>query len=53
VLYSLDGVSFVNALSFNQPMTASGISLHAGNWSGVDETILIDYAFDLANPIIP
>jgi hypothetical protein len=50
VLYSLDGSSFVSALTFNQPMTTNAISVYAGNWSGVDQTVLIDYAFDVANP---
>ena len=34
-------------------MAVNAISLHAGNWSGTPETVLIDYAFDTAYPIVP
>ena len=51
--YSTDGTNFISAYSETKSMTVNAISLHAGNWSGTAETVLIDYAFDTANPIAP
>ena len=53
VSYSLDGVSFVPADTFVQPMTVSQISVYAGNDGSTAHTAIVDYFFNTASPISP
>ena len=53
VWYSLDGASFTQGVSFNQPLTVSSVGIYAANDESAPHTMIADYFFETSAPISP